>query len=79
MQQLDDFTVLMEAKWLINQHKGGTDRLTSLELVKLMKAEVRELEEAIKSGDFKNASLECADIANYCMFISDKLINRRLT
>ncbi len=68
----------MEAKWLINQHKGGHERLQAHEIIKLMKAEIKELEKALEEKDYKNAALECADVANYCMFLSDKLINRKL-
>lgn len=38
-------------------------------LLKLLKGEIEELEEAIKEKDIKNIQDESIDIANYCMFI----------
>lgn len=75
---MNDFIVLMRAKLALNNHKGGWDRLRTKELIELMRREIEELEEAVKNEDYKEAAMECADIANYAMMISDKCLNRRL-
>ncbi len=78
MKRLNDFTTLMEAKLLLNGHKGGWDRLHATEIIKLMKAEIKELEKALEDADYKNAAMECADVANYAFMLGDKLITRKL-
>ena len=78
MKQLDDFTVLMRSKLLLNSHKGGWERLHATEIIKLLKAEIKELEKAIEDEDYKNAAMECADVANYAFMLGDKLIRRKL-
>ena len=78
MRHIEKFTTLMEAKMLLNEHKGGWDRLKAQEIIKLMKGEIKELEQAIEQEDYKGAILECADVGNYASILADKLINRRL-
>ena len=68
----------METKMLLNEHKGGHERLKLDDLMKLLHQEVRELKGAIDSKDYKEVAMECADVANYCMMIADKVIKRSL-
>ncbi len=73
LDEIEDFTLHMQHKLLVHKHKGGYERLSVKELVAMLKKEVRELDEA----KAKEAIAECADIANYAMFIAMKMQNRR--
>ncbi len=77
-QEIENFTVLMETKMLLNEHKGGHERLKLDELMKLLHQEIRELKTAVDDKDYKEVALECADVANYAMLIADKCIKRSL-
>ena len=77
-ESIKNFTNLMETKMLLNEHKGGHDRLKLDELLKLLHQEVRELKVAADEKDYKEVALECADVANYAMMIADKCIKRSL-
>ena len=68
----------METKMLLNENKGGHERLKLDDLMKLLHQEVRELKGAIDSKDYKEVAMECADVANYCAMIADKVIKRSL-
>ena len=72
------FSNVMETKMLLNEHKGGHERLRIDELMKLLTQEVRELKTEVDSKDYKAVILECADVANYAMLIADKCIKRSL-
>ncbi len=75
---MDDFITLMQAKILLNQHKGGWERLHASDLIKLMKAEIKELEKSLNDMDYKNSAMECADVANYAYMLADKILKRKL-
>ncbi len=77
-KEIKNFTHLMETKMLLNEHKGGHERLKLDELMKLLHQEIRELKGAIDAKDYKATALECADVANYAMLIADKCIKRSL-
>ena len=76
-EELDDFRVHMEHKLLVHKNKGGFERLSIDELIKLLHAEVRELKTSLEEGTHSNTIRECADIANYAMMISSKIQNRK--
>ncbi len=76
--EIENFATIMEAKMLLNEHKGGHARLKIDELMKLLHQEVRELKTAVDEKDLKAVALECADVANYAMMIADKVIKRSL-
>ena len=75
--EMDEFRVHMEHKLLVHKNKGGFERLSIDELVKMLHAEVRELKTSLEEGTHSNTIRECADIANYVMFISTKIQNRK--
>ena len=77
-ESVDDFTILMKAKLLLNMHKGGYERLHASDLIKLMKAEIKELEKSLDDMDYKNSAMECADVANYAYMLADKILKRKL-
>lgn len=77
-KEIKDFATIMETKMLLNEHKGGHERLKVEELMKLLHQEVRELKAAIDDKDYKNVIMECADVANYAMMLADKCIRRSL-
>jgi NTP pyrophosphatase (non-canonical NTP hydrolase) len=57
---------------MANREKGDYTKHSDKELLLLLKEEVRELEEAIESGNHNNIIYECADVANYARFIAVK-------
>jgi len=66
------FGELMFAKLVVHKDKGDTWRRMDPEwLLSRLKDEVAELEAAIKSGNAEAVKLECADVGNFAMFISD--------
>lgn len=68
-----EFLTLMRAKLFENIHKSTWENETYAYLRKRLSDEVDELDRSIKDGDYANARLECADIANFAMMISDNL------
>ncbi len=77
VEEMEDFTVHMKHKLLVHKNKGGYERLKVEELMKLLHAEVRELKTAIEEDDYVGITDECADVANFAMFISSVVQNRR--
>jgi len=77
LEALEDFAIHMKHKLLVHKNKGGFERLSSEELVKLLKKEVKELEVSLEAKDNGNTIRECADVANYAMMIAMKIQNRR--
>lgn len=75
--EVEDFVIHMKHKLLVHKNKGGFDRLSSKELLKLLRGELKELETSLEKEDNSNSIRECADIANYAMFIANKIQNRR--
>jgi len=64
-------SLLMELKLRRNDHKGGWQHMTPMELLERLEGEVRELRQAIYEGDPLDIAQECADVANYAMMIAD--------
>lgn len=56
-----------------NTHKSHWIDIPLYELVTLLMFEVVELKLSICDKDYENAKYECADIANFCAFIIDKI------
>ena len=61
----------MEAKLRENDHKGGWDVNTDQELMWRLLDEMAELRHALTYGDAESIVKECADVANFAMFIAD--------
>lgn len=73
-QEIDEFTVHMEHKLLVHKAKGGVERLDVGELTDMLKDEVAELYECIiEDANKEDIISECADIANFAMFIATKV------
>jgi NTP pyrophosphatase (non-canonical NTP hydrolase) len=66
---VDRFTERMNAKLYANRFKAHWSTVDQAYLIKRLKEEVKELEEALKFG--LDVSGECADVANFAMMISD--------
>ncbi len=77
-KEIKQFAYIMETKMMMNEHKGGHQRLRIEELMKLLHQEIRELKGAIDENNYKSVMLECADVANYAMMIADKCAKRSL-
>lgn len=63
------FARTMLYKLHLNDHKGGWEHDTAESLLEYLKAEVEELEEAIRSGNLVNVMDEAADVGNFAMMI----------
>ena len=74
--ELEEFNVHMKAKLLTHKNKGGFERLGIDELLKMLHGEIRELKTSLEERDHANTIRECADVANYAMFIATKIQNR---
>jgi hypothetical protein len=55
-----------------NSHKSHWNTVTNAYLLKRMKEEILELENAL-NGDGEDACLECADVANFAAMIYDNV------
>jgi len=78
-EEIEDFTVHMKHKLLVHKHKGGFERLSSYELLRLLKEEVSELNDSLDENEDASIIRECADVANFAMFIAMKRQNRKNT
>jgi NTP pyrophosphatase (non-canonical NTP hydrolase) len=72
---LEKFKNDMLLKLNLNNYKFHWKYLTINQLIYNLNLEIQELEESILENNFENAILECADIANFCMMISDNIKN----
>ena len=71
---VDDLKVIMLGKLRANRHKAHWRILRLLQLLDMLKAEVKELEDAITTNDkISSIKQECADVAIFCAMISDNL------
>ena len=61
------------AKLLENAAKGTWKNESIEDLIKRMEEEVIELKEAVQSGAYTEIVRECADVANFAMFIADRV------
>ena len=71
-EQVMEFAEQMELKLLANDHKQNWRTLTDGQILNLLRAELQELETALKHETDDAVIQECADIANCAMFIADK-------
>lgn len=53
-----------------NSHKGKWENLDIEDAIRLLKEEVVELQESVKTGNFVEMLLEAADIANFAMMVA---------
>lgn len=75
------FAIEMDQKLAQRSSKGGWENLSLTELLKRLRAEVVELEEAIvniQTTGTKHIREEAADVANFAMMIHDQIMNGRL-
>jgi hypothetical protein len=81
-EALYNFIVAMKAKLDENAHKGTTWRdMDPGWLFMRLQGELGELyaELMAKDPDPEKVSRECADVANFCFFISDKVRHEQLS
>lgn len=64
---IEILTAAMRFKLAVNAHKGDIGDVAPEKLIELLRAEVDELEEAIKKGDRVAMMLESADCANFAL------------
>lgn len=69
-KEVEIFTLCMEEKLRRNDHKGGWEDCAMSDLFERLKAEVKELEEAINGESDVNVMFEAADVANFAMMIA---------
>lgn len=73
------FGELMEYKLSLKRHRGNREgwiKDNPWALLKRLSEEFGELAVAFKRGDAQGACLECADVGNFAMMISDVLSER---
>ena len=69
-EDISKFLDLMVHKLHKNVHKGRWESLNARKAYICLEDEVRELYDAIQSGDNSEVFLECADVANFAMIIA---------
>ena len=72
-EELAEFAMFQEKALKANDHKSGWYDMSYSSILKSIKGEVEELEEELVNMDIAKAKCELADIANYCMFMFNKL------
>lgn len=65
------FSDQMLTKLRENRGKGGWRHETDFSLLGSIANELHELVDALHAGDPKEIARECADVANFAMFIAD--------
>ena len=63
-------TKAMKSKIDRDKHKGSWENIAIADLFDMLKVEVKELENALKSEPKENIIKECADVANFAMMIA---------
>lgn len=69
-KEVEIFSLCMEEKLRQNDHKGGWEDCTYADLFARLRAEIDELEQAIKNEPEVNIMYEGADVANFAMMIA---------
>ena len=69
-------TEAMRYKLRLNSHKGFLGDVDPATLMKLLRGEVSEVEEALQRGNYIETIIECADVANFALGIMINLIRR---
>lgn len=69
---LQEFSGVMLEKLRANKHKAHWSHVDSDWLLGRLEQELKELREAMASGDGLSVVYECADVANFAMMIADK-------
>lgn len=72
---ISDFNKDMMEKLVKNQHKAHWNTMSKSQILRRIMDETEELAEAIILGDKKEIIRECADIANFCLFMVDNIKN----
>ncbi len=66
-----NFALQMQTELDKNSHKKGWYSLTPKECLKRMQEEMRELQESVKvKSSTESVRSECADVANFAMFLA---------
>jgi hypothetical protein len=68
----------MESKLRLNDHKGGWEDTSVVELISMLRDEVEELEDAffnyrLRVSESCSVVSECSDVANFAMMIASKM------
>ena len=71
----DILNAMADVKMKMNQHKGDIEKLDANFLIKLLKSEVVELEEACSKVDLIHVIEEAADAQNYLVALVHKQIS----
>jgi len=71
--QVKWFATRMENKLAANDHKVGWQGEPDYYFTVRMKEELKELQDALMSGDKTAAINECADVANFAMMLANNL------
>ena len=69
----NNFISKMKMKLYENSDKGLWDKEKYSYLRRRVDIELKELDDAIAEGKYIAASIECADVANFLMMISDNI------
>lgn len=72
---VDNFVEKMKQKLRENSHKAHWNTVSNGHLLDLLQDEVEELKAAFAMESDEAIQLECADVANFALFISDNLAN----
>lgn len=69
---------MARCKMAMNSHKGDIVDMDPLKIIESMRAEVKELEEAIIDGQLINIIEEAADVQNFLLAaVSQAIVNYR--
>lgn len=69
-----DLGTAQKFKLMLHRQKGGWEHKSMDKLYAELKREVKELGEALNNDSSKEHIIsECADVANYCAFIIEKV------
>jgi len=63
-------------KMRMNAHKGDIEDVDPLALIKKMRGEVDELEEAIQKGDIMHIIEESADVFNFLVALTHQQVTK---
>lgn len=74
-REIKQFTDAMQYKLRVNAHKGKWEGLSAFHAIRLLEREVEELHRAIASGNSVDVMMECADIANFAMMITNIVLH----
>jgi len=73
-RSVKDFAEIMEQKLVENDHKSGWDKCHTCYLIRRIREEVKELEDAVIFASKKPEDInrEAADVANFAMMLAER-------